>query len=279
MKDMMEKDTLSGGKRDDLTGKEEGMIGSKIPTLGRIIALADSFDAMTSARSYNEPKTFEAAICDICGNAGGQFDPDMVYTLAKVLCKERVVRNYGPNGEVEVVKVGGLIASEETFQATKEVYDYDYTNPLKLELDPSTGKTVISCWQRDYHPNYELLHEFSETCLRDRESFDKFAEKSKRLKGFQDKVFGLGRDKLKIEDLNVSPTFLQPLNDIKDKFKKYLPLNLRTYMDATDDDLNKVENETKEPLTSMLGRAKSLLTFYAAQHAFDKATKHPRSSK
>ncbi len=49
-------------ERQDGSGYPQGLSGGQIPLEARIIAVADSFDAMTTKRPYNKPKTFEEAV-------------------------------------------------------------------------------------------------------------------------------------------------------------------------------------------------------------------------
>ena len=59
-------------------GYPQGLSGQNIPLLGRIVALADTFDALTSRRPYKDPYPVEVA-CDIIKKERGQhFDPDVV---------------------------------------------------------------------------------------------------------------------------------------------------------------------------------------------------------
>lgn len=52
-------------ERQDGSGYPQGIAGDMIPLEARIIAVADSFDAMTTKRPYNIPKTFEAAATEL----------------------------------------------------------------------------------------------------------------------------------------------------------------------------------------------------------------------
>jgi putative two-component system response regulator len=52
--------------------------GEDIPLVGRITALADVFDALTSARPYKKPWTLERAVELISSESGHHFDPDLV---------------------------------------------------------------------------------------------------------------------------------------------------------------------------------------------------------
>lgn len=65
-------------ERWDGLGYPAGLKGENIPLGARIIALADAFDAMTSARSYRLPMTQAAAVQEVLRCRGTQFDPDIV---------------------------------------------------------------------------------------------------------------------------------------------------------------------------------------------------------
>lgn len=62
----------------DGSGYPHGLKGAEIPLIGKIVGLADSFDAMTSRRSYRDSKRIEEAIEEIQACAGTQFDPFVV---------------------------------------------------------------------------------------------------------------------------------------------------------------------------------------------------------
>jgi putative two-component system response regulator len=69
---------LTHHERYDGTGYPAGLAGDDIPLAGRIVALADVYDAMTSARVYKEPFDHETARHLIVTERGKQFDPDVV---------------------------------------------------------------------------------------------------------------------------------------------------------------------------------------------------------
>ncbi|MFZ7119524.1 MAG: HD domain-containing phosphohydrolase [Eubacteriaceae bacterium] len=68
---------LSHHERWDGKGYPQGLSGTNIPLLSRIIAIVDSFDAMTHDRTYRKAMTKESAIQEIIKNAGTQFDPEI----------------------------------------------------------------------------------------------------------------------------------------------------------------------------------------------------------
>ncbi|MBR1722047.1 MAG: HD domain-containing protein [Treponema sp.] len=83
-------------ERYDGRGYPEGLKGNDIPKIARIISVADSYDAMTSKRSYREPVPQDKAREEIFKGIGIQFDPDYAKIMlslidedTKYLMKER----------------------------------------------------------------------------------------------------------------------------------------------------------------------------------------------
>ena len=72
-------------ERYDGQGYPHGLKGEDIPMLGRIIAVADTFDAITSHRAYRSGKTAKEALEIIENVAGTQLDPDLVDVFKEVL--------------------------------------------------------------------------------------------------------------------------------------------------------------------------------------------------
>lgn len=69
---------LSHHEKYDGSGYPFGLRGDEIPLYGRIVAIADVFDALTSNRPYKTACSFEAAVDFIRSNAGNHFDPELV---------------------------------------------------------------------------------------------------------------------------------------------------------------------------------------------------------
>ena len=59
-------------------GYPAGVSGEAIPLIGRIVAVADVFDALTHARPYKNAWPVEDAVAEISKQSGEQFDPDVV---------------------------------------------------------------------------------------------------------------------------------------------------------------------------------------------------------
>jgi putative nucleotidyltransferase with HDIG domain len=62
----------------DGSGYPAGLVADRIPLSGRIVALADVFDALTHARPYKRPWSIAKAVAEIRRLAGRQFDPAVV---------------------------------------------------------------------------------------------------------------------------------------------------------------------------------------------------------
>jgi putative nucleotidyltransferase with HDIG domain len=58
-------------------GYPDGLVGESIPLIARVLALCDTFDAMSSNRSYRASISRDAVLSEIHKCAGRQFDPDL----------------------------------------------------------------------------------------------------------------------------------------------------------------------------------------------------------
>lgn len=76
-------------ERFDGRGYPEKLVGEKIPYLARIVAVADSFDAMTSDRSYRPRFTLIKALDEIEAGKGNQFDPTIADAFLLVMKEKR----------------------------------------------------------------------------------------------------------------------------------------------------------------------------------------------
>jgi len=69
---------LSHHERWDGSGYPKGLKGEDIPIAGRIVALADVFDALRHKRCYKEPWSLDDVVKEINSQQGKQFDPKLI---------------------------------------------------------------------------------------------------------------------------------------------------------------------------------------------------------
>jgi diguanylate cyclase (GGDEF)-like protein/putative nucleotidyltransferase with HDIG domain len=86
------KDCLPGvlyhHERFDGKGYPQGLRGDNIPLDARVLAIADTYDAMTSSRPYrNLPLSHEQAITELVNCSGTQFDPILVQAFVEMMGK------------------------------------------------------------------------------------------------------------------------------------------------------------------------------------------------
>jgi putative two-component system response regulator len=75
---LAERIALTHHERWDGRGYPGGLSGEEIPIAGRIVAVADVFDALTHERPYKQAWAVEKAVGEILGQGGRQFDPCVV---------------------------------------------------------------------------------------------------------------------------------------------------------------------------------------------------------
>jgi HD-GYP domain-containing protein (c-di-GMP phosphodiesterase class II) len=77
-------------ERWDGGGYPDGLAGTEIPLVARIVCCCDAFSAMTTNRSYRRAMSVAAAVAELEACAGSQFDPEVVSALSNVIRSERV---------------------------------------------------------------------------------------------------------------------------------------------------------------------------------------------
>jgi putative nucleotidyltransferase with HDIG domain len=78
-------------ERVDGSGYPGNLSGVRIPVASRIMAVCDSYGAMTEARPYREGRDPQAALAELHGLAGDQFDSAVVDALEAEVGRERLV--------------------------------------------------------------------------------------------------------------------------------------------------------------------------------------------
>lgn len=77
-------------ERYDGTGYPYGLKGDEIPLPGRLLAVVDTIDAVTSDRPYRKGRPLEEAIEEITRNSGTQFHPEIVEACVKAFTKGKL---------------------------------------------------------------------------------------------------------------------------------------------------------------------------------------------
>jgi HD-GYP domain-containing protein (c-di-GMP phosphodiesterase class II) len=100
---------ISHHERYDGAGYPRGLKGAAIPLGGRIVAVVDAFDAMTSSRAYRAAMPVEEAARRIAEGSGSQFDPAIAQAFLRILDRAEPGRAGGAI-QVETLKDTDLAA-------------------------------------------------------------------------------------------------------------------------------------------------------------------------
>ena len=96
-------------------GYPQGLKGDEIPLMGKIVAVADTFDAMTTDRPYQKAMKFEDALTRIESFVGTRYDPGVVAAFAEA-CREGQIRP----GSVRLKKPAPVLTKPELLGSVKE---------------------------------------------------------------------------------------------------------------------------------------------------------------
>lgn len=112
-------------ERMDGNGYPHGLAGRDIPLLGRIICLADSFDAMTTSRIYRAAMPVSSATAEIRRCSGNQFDP----VLADTFLKLDPVRLYREayeytGGDPNIGRIGAFCGALSGYSLSRDCFEH-----------------------------------------------------------------------------------------------------------------------------------------------------------
>src|SRR5262249_23218856 len=79
-------------ERYDGGGYPRGLEGDSIPLIGRIIAVADAYSAMSLDRPYRKGMSDDRVLSELVEAAGTQLDPKITQVLVEILLKEQLER-------------------------------------------------------------------------------------------------------------------------------------------------------------------------------------------
>lgn len=80
-------------ERYDGRGYPDGLAGEQIPLYGRIIGVADAFDAMTANRVYRKQMDFDYVLNEMKKGRGTQFDPQIVDIMLRLIDEDKIDLN------------------------------------------------------------------------------------------------------------------------------------------------------------------------------------------
>lgn len=106
-------------ERYDGTGYPDGLQGEEIPYFSRLIAITDSYDAMTSDRPYRKGMEAGTALEEIHKHSGSQFDPTLARKFIDIMEKHM---NSAPCPTLEHCPIFNGAAPTETFKAYEMQY-------------------------------------------------------------------------------------------------------------------------------------------------------------
>jgi len=104
-------------ERSDGSGYPDGLLAEEVPMAVRIVALADTFDAMTSERPYRERHSLGGTLSEIVRLTPQKFDPNAVHALLLQVRRDTVGSNRTPflqdraGGDIAAADVDQLAAS------------------------------------------------------------------------------------------------------------------------------------------------------------------------
>lgn len=90
---------LTHHERYDGTGYPQGLKGEDIPLFGRIVAVADVFDALVSKRCYKASKSFDEGMSMVVALGGTQLDPKLTAAFKRV--EPRIREIYDANMTIQ----------------------------------------------------------------------------------------------------------------------------------------------------------------------------------
>ena len=88
-------------ERWDGQGYPNRLAGDAIPISGRVVCIADNFDALTTERPYKPAWSFEKTVEHILGRSGTQFDPDCVAAFERALPKIKQIMDNDRREQME----------------------------------------------------------------------------------------------------------------------------------------------------------------------------------
>lgn len=155
-------------ERLDGSGYPDGLKGSEIPLASAIMAVADTFDAMTTNRIYKSKKTIEEALVEINSLSELHFRKDVVLAAQNVLTKVKLDSNINqfPETNIEKKRFSYFFNDSLTGLYNETYLDYILLKN-KIRKEYSTLTFIEICSFNNINNEYgwikgnEILKEFS----------------------------------------------------------------------------------------------------------------------
>lgn len=118
-------------ERFDGTGYPDGLAGEDIPEAARIICVADCYDAMTSTRTYSEPRSQADVRAELERCSGTQFDPKIAEVMIAMIDEDvnyemtegvKVPEELGKIAEINIESGLERCGTRELYMETLEIY-------------------------------------------------------------------------------------------------------------------------------------------------------------
>lgn len=116
---MAETIALCHHEKWDGSGYPNGLKGTEIPIAGRIAAIADVFDALTSKRSYKEPFYVEDSLAIIMEGKGSHFDPEVVDAFIAIKDEIVAIKKQNDDADRQTFDVSELKALLQKYNSNK----------------------------------------------------------------------------------------------------------------------------------------------------------------
>ncbi|MGN0344136.1 MAG: HD domain-containing phosphohydrolase [Lachnospiraceae bacterium] len=131
-------------ERYDGRGYPDGLCGEEIPVYARIVAVADSYDAMNSKRIYRNALSAAKIRKEINTNKGIQFDPVVADTFLKILDagEVQIAEQDHPLFDVSAMTEPEMSGTQEAIQFISEVVDTMNSQKDVQNIDLLTGLSM-----------------------------------------------------------------------------------------------------------------------------------------
>lgn len=134
--------TRSHHEHYDGSGYPDGLKGNEIPIQDRIIAIADSYDAMNSRRIYRNALSFEQIKEQIKQKSGTQFDPEIAEIFLKLMDNKSLLNLELENTQSHENTIDKFISDVvSTIQDQEGTKNYDYLTGLPVR---NVGQKMIA---------------------------------------------------------------------------------------------------------------------------------------